>query len=151
GDVDEDKAIALVGTTLGALPRREGDFRSYDDQPRRPFTTRRGSHVVRHNGPADQAVLALVWPTRDDRDPVETLQLELLERIVRIELTETLREKLGKAYSPGASSSLSRSWPGYGTFEIAASIDVHEVEATRLAIEEAVAELRGGLISADLL
>lgn len=151
GDVDEARTIALVGATLGALPRREGDFRSYDDQPRRPFTTRRNRHIVRHSGPADQAVLALVWPTRDDSDPIETLQLELLERIVRIELTETLREKLGKAYSPGASSSLSRSWPGYGTFEIAASIDVHEIAATRLAIEEAVAELRDSVISADLL
>lgn len=151
GDLDEDKVIALVGTTLGALPRREGDFRSYADQPPRKFTANRSRRVVRHTGTADQAVISLTWPTRDDRDPVETLQLELLERIVRIELTETLREKLGKAYSPGAASSLSRSWPGYGTFEIAASVDVHEIGATRDAIIETIAELRGKMVSDDLL
>jgi zinc protease len=151
GDVDEDKVVALVGTTLGALPRREGDFKSYADQPPRKFTGSRTRHVLRHTGPADQAILSLIWPTRDDSDPLETQQLELLERVVRIELTETLREKLGKTYSPGASSSLSRSWPGYGTFEIAASIDVHEVNATREAIKETIADLRTKLVSADLL
>ena len=151
GDVDEDKVIALVGTTLGALARREGDFRSYADQPPRKFTDNRSRRVLRHTGPADQAVLSLTWPTRDDSDPAETQQLELLERIVRIELTETLREKLGKAYSPSAASSLSRSWTGYGTFEIAASIDVQEVNATREAIAEAIEELRARPVSDDLI
>jgi zinc protease len=151
GDVEEDKVIALGGTTLGALPRREGDFKLYADQPPRKFTNNRNRRVIRHTGPADQAVLTLVWPTRDDSDPVETQQLELLERIVRIELTETLREKLGKAYSPGASSSLSRSWKDYGTFEIAASIDVHEIKPTLEAIEETIAELRATPVSDDLL
>jgi len=151
GDVDEDKVIALVGTTLGALPRREGDFKSYADQPARKFTGNRSQRVVRHTGSADQAVLSLTWPTRDDKDPLETMQLELLERIVRIELTETLREKLGKAYSPGAASSLSRTWPGYGTFEVVASVDVHEVNATRDAIIETLAELRAKMITEDLL
>lgn len=151
GDVEEDKVIALVGTTLGALPRREGDFRSYADQPPRKFTGDRGRRIVRHTGSADQAVLSLTWPTRDDSDPQETMQLELLERIVRIELTETLREKLGKAYSPGAASSLSRSWPGYGTFEIAAPVDVHEIDATRDAIVETLNDLRAKMISEDLL
>lgn len=151
GDVDEDKVIALVGTTLGALGRREGDFRAYDDLAPRRFTDKRGRRVLRHSGPADQAMLSLSWPTRDDADPIETLQLALLERVVRIELTETLREKLGKAYSPGASSQPSRSWKGYGTFEIAASVDVHEVEATRQAIIETISALREQPVAEDLL
>jgi len=151
GDVDEEKVITLVSTTLGALPRREGDFRSDDDRPKRPFTGDRSRRVIRHSGPADQSIVALIWPTRDDSDPLEAQQLELLERVVRIELTETLREKLGKAYSPGAASSLSRSWKGYGTFEIAASVDVNEIYETREAIFETINELRDHGISPDLL
>jgi zinc protease len=96
-------------------------------------------------------LLRLTWPTRDDSDPVQSLTLELLERIMRIELTETLREKLGKAYSPSAASTLSRFWRNYGVFGIAASIDVHEIPATRAAILETVAQLRAAPVSADEL
>ena len=151
GDVDEKQAIALVGETFGALPGRESTFGSYDDQQPRPFTGDRNRHVVRHTGPGNQALVRLTWPTRDDSDPVETLALELLEHVVRIELTETLREKLGKAYSPGAASILSHDWKGYGTFTVAASVDLAEVPATRAAIFEMLAPLREQPVSADLL
>jgi len=151
GDFNEDQAIALVAKTLGALPAREPAFREYTDQPPRPFTADRSRRIIRHTGPADQALLRLTWPTRDDSDPVEAMTLELLERIVKIELTETLREALGKAYSPGASSSLSRHWKGYGVFAIAASVDVGEVTATRKAITDAIRRLRDTGISEDRL
>jgi zinc protease len=151
GDIDEDQAIATVAATFGALPAREPTFGEYTEQPPRPFTANRAPRVVRHKGPADQALLRLTWPTRDDDDAVETLKLEMLERVVRIVLTDTLRESLGKAYSPSAASSLSRTWPGYGTFGIAASIDVQEVGATRAAIRKALGELRAAPVSADVL
>ncbi len=150
GDVDEDQAIAFVARTFGALPAREADFRPYAAQRHRPFTTNHRRRVIRHTGPADQALMRLSWLTCDDSDPVESLTLELLERVMRIELTETLREKLGKAYSPSAASALSRYWKGYGVFGIAASIDVHEVAATRAAIAETVAGLRAAPVSNDV-
>lgn len=151
GDVDEERTIALVAKTFGALTAREPDFKGNAGQPPRAFTTERGRHIIRHGGPKDQALLRLTWPTRDDGDAIDTLKLELLERILRIELTDTLREKLGKAYSPSASSAPSRAWPGYGTFSIAASVDVHEVSATRAAIAETLAELRDKPVSDDIL
>jgi zinc protease len=151
GDIDEDKVIAMVARTFGALPPREADFKPYTAERSRPFTKSHKPRIVRHTGPADQALLRLTWPTRDDSDPVEALKLELLERVTRIALTETLREKLGKAYSPSAASSLSRFWKGYGVFGIAASVDVHDVGATRAAIAEAVARLRATPVSADVL
>jgi len=151
GDVDDTRAIALVAKTLGALPAREPDFRPYEDRRTRPFTADRSRRIVRHTGPKDQALLRLTWPTRDDSDPIEDAALELIERVVRIELTETLREKLGKAYSPSASSSMSHNWRGYGTFAIAASVDAHEVPATRDAIVQTMTELRDVPITDDLL
>lgn len=151
GDIDEDAAIALVARTFGALPVREADFRAYDDQRQRPFTQDTTRRIVRHTGPADQAMLRITWPTRDESDPVAAMALKLLERIVRIELTETLRETLGKAYSPGATSAPSRVWRGYGTFAVAASVAVPELPATRAAIAQAIAGLRDRPIPADLL
>jgi zinc protease len=151
GDIDEEQAIALVAKTFGALPSREAYFGAYAAQRHRPFTDNHKPRVIRHTGPADQALLRLTWPTTDDSDPVETMKLELLERVMRIELTETLREKLGKAYSPSAASSSSRFWKGYGVFGVAASVDVHEVPATRQAIAETVDELRTAPVSDDLI
>jgi zinc protease len=150
GAVDEDQAIAMVASTFGALPPREAAFADAHQAPR-GFSADRRARVVRHSGPADQALLRLTWPTRDDADPVETLKLELLERVVRIELTDTLRETLGKAYSPSAASSMSHTWQGYGTFGIAASIDVHDVAATRAAIRKALTDLRAAPVDADVL
>ncbi|TCM14963.1 zinc protease [Novosphingobium sp. PhB165] len=151
GDIDEDKTIAMVAGTFGALPARESAFRSYGDQPPRTFTADRTPHVVRHTGPADQAMLRVTWPTRDDSDPVESLKLQLLERVVRIELTDSLRQALGKAYSPTAGVSLSRHWKGYGTFAVVASIDVADVPAARKAIGVVMTALRKAPISDDIL
>ncbi|MCT2400462.1 M16 family metallopeptidase [Novosphingobium mangrovi (ex Huang et al. 2023)] len=150
GDIDEDRVIALVGETLGALPPREAAFRSYSDQPPRMFTTDRSTRVIRHTGPADQALLRIVWPTRDDSDPLDTLRLEMLERVIRVELTDQLREALGKAYSPSASSYASRHWKGYGVFSVNASVDVADVPATRAAIQRVVSALNTAPVSADM-
>lgn len=151
GDIDEERTVALVAATLGALPARESAFRSFDEQPARTFTKDRGARVIRHTGPADQALLRLTWPTRDDADPVETLALELLEKVMRVELTDQLREALGKAYSPSASSWLSHEWKGFGVFAVTASVAVDEVPATRAAIAQVVDELRDAPVSADVL
>lgn len=151
GDVDESEAIALVARTFGALPPREPDFRTYPEQRTRPFTQDFSRRIVRHGGAKDQASVNLIWPTRDGEDPVEALKLELLEKVMRIELTDTIREKLGKSYGPSANSETSRTWRGYGTFSAAASVNVTDVTATRAAILETAAELRKAPVSADTL
>ena len=151
GDIDEAATVAMVARTFGALPPREPDFRSYADRRDRPFTSERKRHVLRHTGTKDQALASFVWPTRDGEDLNAALQLQMLERVMRIEITDTLREKLGKAYSPGASSSTSRTWRGFGTFSISASVDVKELPATRAAILETVAAMRDAPVSEDEL
>lgn len=151
GDFDEEQAIALVAASFGALPDRAADFAAWDDQRSRPFTADRSPRVIRHTGPADQALLRYTWPTRDDSSLEETLTLEMLERLVRIGLTETLREQLGKAYSAVAGSAPSRVWRNYGIFALATSVDVREVPATRKAIAETIARLREQPVSPDEL
>lgn len=151
GDLDEDAAIADVARTFGALPAREAEFRQYDAQRQRPFTARRGDRTLTHAGPADQALIYDVWPTRDDSDPQEKQVLNMLQRVLRIQLTETLRQKLGRSYSPSASSDLSRVWRGYGTFSISASVDTASVALAKQAIDEAVDGLIKAPPSADLM
>ncbi len=151
GDFEPERAIDLVARTLGTLPQRESDFRAYTANRQRPFTETRGTRMIRHGGQADQALLHLAWPTRDDAELAETLRLELLEKVMRIELTDSLREKLGKAYSPRARSSLSHYYDGYGVFSITASVDVADIEETRSAISDTLERLRATPIEPDIL
>ncbi|MBB3861438.1 zinc protease [Novosphingobium hassiacum] len=151
GDIDEAAAIAAVAQTFGALPTREAEFRPYTAERQRRFTANRGPTIIRHTGEANQAIVRSVWPTRDDRDPVEAMGLALLAEVAGIEVLDTVREKLGKAYSPGASSSLSHVWPGYGSFAVAASVDLADVDATRTALDETMRGLAAAPVDPDIL
>lgn len=151
GDFDEAAAIDAVARTFGALPAREADFRPYSAERQRSFTPKRGLQIVRHTGEANQAIVRYIWPTRDDRDPEEAMVLSLLAEVAGIEVLDSVRENLGKAYSPGASSALSRVWTGYGTFTMNASVDLADVAATRTALEETARTLVAAPVDADVL
>ena len=131
GDFDEEEAIAIVARTLGALPQRETSFREYPDSRTRVFTDARGDYTFYHEGEANQAIVNYVWPTRDYWDAEATIDLNMLSAVVDIQMTDALREELGKAYSPVVGNSQSRFYTGYGTFSILASVEVAEVEATK--------------------
>jgi len=151
GDLDEAEAIAAVAATLGALPPREEAFNQRPEARTRAFTTTRGQRILTHKGEPDQALLQWVWPTTDDRDLAETLRLELLAGIVRLELTDRLREQLGQAYSPSAGSNPSHHYPGFGTFTISTSVAADQVEPSRAALQSLLADLRKGPLDADVI
>ena len=151
GDFDPDEAIALVGRTLGALPAREPAFRDYAEARERAFTGDRRVVTVTHGGEPDQAQVQYYWPTADDSDWELTSRLTLLSRVVRVALTDTLREELGQTYSPGTSSNQSSTYTGYGTFSVGSAVDVADVDATRAAIEQTLRYLIENGVSDDLL
>lgn len=151
GDFDEAEAIAAAAATLGALPPREPEFNQREAARTRGFTAQRGPRTLTHTGEADQALLQWTWPTTDDSDHAETLRLSLLARMLRIALTDTLREELGQAYSPSAAAGNSRTYRGYGTFSLTASVDIAEVDATRTAVAALLAQLRAAPQTADLI
>jgi len=151
GDIDEDLAIRAVAETLGALPQREFEFQIRPDARQREFTQDHTTRTITHTGEPDQALVRMTWLTTDDHDLTETLRLGLLDKVVQIRLQEKLREDLGKAYSPSSDSSPSKTWPRYGTFALAASVDVKEIEPTRTAIRQMLESLRNEPVDADLL
>ncbi|MEE4451437.1 M16 family metallopeptidase [Novosphingobium resinovorum] len=155
GDFDEDTVIALVARTLAALPQRDAAFDGQDQQPPRVFP--RGEpgqvarHVIHHEGPADQAIVRMIWPTRDDGDALEVARLELLHEVMDIELIAQLREALGKAYSPSSGSSMSHAWKGYGYFQVSASVEPAEIAATRDTVRKVIAGLHAAPVTDDIL
>ena len=140
-----------MARSLGALPARDHEFLSRKAARQRGFTQDRSTRQITHSGEADQALVRMTWLTTDDSDLGETLLLSMLDRVVQIELQDQLREDLGKSYSPSSNSSPSKVWTGYGTFALAASVDVGEVEETRRAIREMLVALRGTPVEQDVL
>ncbi|MEO5707981.1 MAG: insulinase family protein [Alteraurantiacibacter sp.] len=151
GDFDEAAAIDLVARTLGALPAREADFQPWTANRARTFTADRTPRVLYHQGEANQAMLQMLWPTRDGEDLREALELDLLGRVLRLQLTDSLREQLGQTYSPMADSDTSRVYPGWGTMTIGAAVTPADVEPARAAILQVVSDLRTTPVTADVL
>jgi zinc protease len=151
GDFDEQQAIDLVARTLGALPSRDIAFSAYPDNRRRDFTADRSRRTVYHDGASNQAIVRFSWPTRDDSDFDEELTIELLERVMRLELLDKLREELGQTYSPGVTATQSDVYPGWGVFTISAAVDTGHVDAARQAMLETVAALAAGPVDEDEL
>lgn len=108
GDIDAERAIALVGKTFGALPPRK-------DVPVDPVNLKTAfpAHtakpvVLRHTGDKDQAAAVMAWPTAGGfASAREGRQLEILGQIFNDRLFEGLRSQDGAAYSP----SVDNSWP----------------------------------------
>jgi zinc protease len=151
GDFDADEVVALVARTLGALPARETEFGEYAANRIRQFTDDRSPRVVYHTGDPNQAELRMIWPTRDGEDLREALTLELLERVVRVKLTDTLREELGQTYSPGASAESSRTYPGWGTFTMQAAVTPADIGPAREAMIAVLQQLREAPLDAGEL
>jgi zinc protease len=151
GDFNEQQAIDLVARTLGALPSRDIAFSAYADNRRRDFTPDRSRRMVYHDGASNQAIVRFSWPTRDDSDFDEELTIELLERVMRLELLDKLREELGQTYSPGVTATQSDVYPGWGVFTISAAVDTGHVDAARQAMLETVAALAAGPVDEDEL
>lgn len=151
GDFDEQQAIDFVARTLGALPPREAEFRPYHENRNRTFTADRAPRTVFHDGAPDQAIVRMDWPTTDDRDFTEVLKLEVLERVMRLQLLDKVREELGQTYTPSSNASQSAVYPGFGYFTIAAPIDAAQVEAAREAMLETVQGLIAAPVDEDTL
>ncbi|WP_052072254.1 M16 family metallopeptidase [Sphingopyxis sp. MWB1] len=151
GDIDEQAVIDAIAASFGALPPRRAAFDPRTEARERHFARDRQDRTLIHKGPADQAELRVYWPARDDSDLGEAMRLTLLARVMRLKLTEELRERLGESYSPGAGVSLSSEFPGYGYLYAASNVDAGHLATTRAAIFAIARDLRDAPVSADLL
>ena len=151
GDFDEDAAIAAVASTFGALTEREDRFKRREAARVRSFTQDRSTRTVEHDGEPDQAILRMIFPARDDSDYDEVVKLQMLGRILRLELTDRIREELGQAYSPGAGVNLSSVYPDYGTISINVSLEDTQIEAARAAVNTLLTDMVGDGITQDLI
>lgn len=152
GDIDEDEVIRLVASTFGALPTRDAmPARWKSDRPL-AFREDRSPLVLSHAGETNQALVNVLWPVTGidpDKDLHTVRVLAVLAAVMRLKVTEALREDLGVAYSPSAGATISSIYPGFGYVAAGADVkpeDADRVISTLLAIADA---MRAGEISDD--
>ncbi len=135
GDFDPDVAEDLVADYLGTLPT--GDEESFRDV--RPQEPEGVVALVAEAGSGSLGGLTMLFSTEIELTPQTRGELALLEQVLTLRLTETLREELSATYSPAVSFSL-RSDPTESVeVRIDVSGDPNELDAIRSAI---LAELR---------
>ncbi|MBU6377914.1 MAG: insulinase family protein [Gammaproteobacteria bacterium] len=150
GDIDPERAITAVAATLGTLPARKGMFdrargnagMNFPSAPLAPI-------VLRHEGEASKAQLAVAWPARDGFDRRRTRIQNLVGEVLQIKMTDTLREKLGATYSPGVSIDASDLYPGYGAIFTSLDVKPAEMDTALAAVKTVAADVRAGRISVD--
>jgi len=151
GDVDEAAVIDAVAHTFGALPERELQAPAYAEARKVSFRNAAAPVTLTHKGDPDQALLAIAWPTDDDDDLSRVVGLNLLAEVMKLELTDTLREKLGATYSPAASSFASDVFDNFGYVLAATTLAPDKIEEVEKAVASIVDELRSAPVSDDLL
>jgi zinc protease len=121
GDLDVDATIEAVAKTLGALP------------PREPRPALEALRQIKFPAPfardytisseIPKGLVVTFWPTTDAREIHRTRRLNLLGEVLTDRLRIKVREEMGDAYSPGAGSSPSDTFPGYGYMTANVTID----------------------------
>lgn len=153
GDVTVEDAIAAVAPTLGALPRRGPDAQPAPGATELRFPAGTAEPVrLTHNGPAEQTLAYIAWPTTDAvEDRTEARRVSVMSEVLKLRVLEVIREQQALAYSPGTGASASDTYRGYGSVSIRAEIAADKVEAFYAAVESIVASLRDAPPSEDEL
>ena len=151
GDFDSEAVIAAVAASFGALPARAAALDGWDGERDAHFADDRSERVLTHAGANDQALALTYWPTTDDSDAQEEATMQMLALAMRLELLDRIREQLGASYSPGAGSSMSSIYRGFGTFSTSVVVEPGEADAVFAAVDAIAEDFRKAPIDADLL
>ncbi len=153
GDIDEATVTRLASATFGALPPRAAAPRDLADTQflRFPETLPPAVRAT-HQGPAEKALAGVVWPlyvaTPERRR--EEYAINLVSRLLADDLRHTVRQSLGKTYSPQVNAEMvDGADQGYLLAELeTAPADVDQVAA---AIKASARRLAKGEITAKEL
>lgn len=150
GDVEEARAIALVARTFGALPPRSTASRRTVE----PHFVRYPSVAppiirVDHQGQADKAAAALIWPlyVANPERRREEYSLKVLAAIFNTALRRRVREELGKTYAPAVAIN-TPDHGDQGSLVVAVDADPTDIEALVAETRTVAAKLVAGDITA---
>jgi len=144
GDFDMDSLIETAAKYLGGLRPRSGlQKNKISTSPKFPT-----AQLFEITVPTEiqKGVVIVAYPTEDIWDINRTRRLSVLANIFSNRLRETIREKLGAAYSSIAYNKPGRAYPGYGVFQAFAHVDPDDSD---LIIKE-IKRIASGLVEKEI-
>lgn len=149
GDFSRADALAEIERTFGSLKPRQ-KIKKRSDGP----SLMKGPHAatIRHKGRIDQGLIVTMIPAPDFWSDVRRARgMQLLNNIIRLRMTEEIREKKAIAYSPSVSISSSQDHKGYGVMIMAGEVDPKNFQSFVDSTKEILADLAAKPISEDEL
>jgi zinc protease len=141
GDMDVNAVIGLASTYLGCLPERSTRF--LQPPAKSPEFPAGGALNLQVATEIPKTLVMMAYPTEDFWDIQRTRRLSVLAEVFSDRLRQSVREKLGAAYSPMAFNHPSRAYPGYGVFQTMITVEpgdvkrvIHEVQSIAAALSE---------------
>jgi zinc protease len=151
GDVQVDQAVDLVAATFGALPERPALDARGAEGVRFPAATTTPVTLT-HQGPVEQGVAAIAWPTIDVfADVRQTAVRQLLNAVVSARLFDSVRAADGAAYSPRAGGQSSTVFKGYGYMFATADVPPAKSAVLFDAMSKIAADLKANPLPSDEL
>ena len=139
GDVDRERAAALVARYLGSLPARpridDKVLRELRAVPRPPGPIRVTRPVATRT---DQAQVLDGFFGADVQNTLDSRLLVMAARIMSVRLNKTIREERQLVYSIGAGSRPGDAYPGFGRFATQAPTEPAKAAALGGALDEMV-------------
>ncbi|MBY0305053.1 MAG: insulinase family protein [Sphingomonas sp.] len=150
GDFKADDAVAAVAKSLGAIAPRRASTRPI---PPVKFPASTGKPVMlSHDGPANQAVAVVAWPTGGGIDGIsDSRRLELLAQIFSDRLFDRLRSEAGASYSPSVQSEWPVGLPSGGRLMAIGQVPPDKVDFFFTLAKEIAADLAAKPIERDEL
>lgn len=150
GDVKADDAIAAVAKSIGALKPRTA---ATTPPPPVAFPAHAATPVIRtHDGPTNQAVAVIAWPTGGGIEGItDSRRLDLLAQVFTDRLFDRLRSEAGASYSPSVSSSWPVGLPGGGRVIAIGQVPPDKVAFFFKLARDIAADLAAKPIDADEL
>lgn len=143
GDVDEAKAVEAVAATFATLPPRPAAAPQAAGSQATHFPPAQHEFVFTHNGRADQNISLVLWPTADVYSDLQRYRgLGVLAGVLQNRLYDQLRESEGADYTPQVFSYADSDLPGYGYFQVSATIKAGDDALFRTTLNRIVADLK---------
>ena len=139
GDFDMDSLIETAVRYLGALPSRSGlQKKKISSSPEFP-----AAQLFEIIVPTkiQKGLVIVAYPTEDIWDISRTRRLSVLADIFSDRLRETIREKLGAAYSSTAYNQPGKAYPGYGVFQAFIQVDPDDSDLIIKEIKQIASDL----------
>ncbi len=149
GDVDPAMARAAVAATFGALPPRRAKRAEAATADMTPPA--RAATVRTHQGPAQAALAAGLWPAAVSGDLETWEAAELTAAVLNLKMTERIREQEGASYTTQAGLAVDPSLPNWGAMFAYSDPAADRIDGVLGLYQVLAAEMRDGAVSEDEL